>query len=265
LERAEREWRAIVQAAIGQLGAEGLVAAELFLPRAWADDRKRRREVEVPPEVTYRSQPRIAREMLTRLAPKVPFPWVLGDEEFGRARAFRDEVRALSKNYLVEVPRNTQVRRVRKGTTRTLERKQWAVEKLRRTIPVSDWAYFQVRDGEKGPIEVRATMMPVATEREGQPWVRKMLVLIETLDGSDRWYCLAHAPAVAALPDRRLPAGTALARPVCAEPFARARPARGHRLRAGAPLRLVLGPHPHAGRFSRRRLRRLVPRSALNG
>jgi SRSO17 transposase len=184
----------VYAAYVGRDDAAALVASELFLPREWAEDRKRRGEVEVPPEVAYRSQPRIAREMLARLASRLPFQWVLGDDEFGRARAFRDEARALSKSYLVDVPRNTKVRRVRKRTTGTLERKRWTVEELRRRVPVFDWAYFHVRDGEKGPIEVRAAMLPVATEREGQPWVRETLVLIETLDGSDRWYCLGYAP-----------------------------------------------------------------------
>lgn len=183
----------VYAAYVGKDDAAVLVASELFLPREWADDWKRRREVEVPTVVAYRSQPRIAREMLARLASKLPFQWVLGGDEFGR-RAFRDEARALSRSYLVDVPRSTKVRRVRKGTDGTLERKQWAVGELRRRIPVVDWAYFHVRDGEKGFIEVRATMLQVATEREGQPWARETLVLIETLDGLDRWYCLGHAP-----------------------------------------------------------------------
>jgi hypothetical protein len=129
---------------------------------------------------------------------------VLGDDEFGRARAFRDAARALSKSYLVDVPRSTKVRSVRRGTEGTLERKQRAVEELRRRIPVDDWAYFPVRDGEKGLIEVRATMLPVATEREGQPWVQETLVLIETLDGLDHWHCLGHAPMVPRCPARRV-------------------------------------------------------------
>jgi SRSO17 transposase len=184
----------VYAAYVGRDDAAALVAAELFLPREWAQNRKRRADVEIPPEVTYQSQPKIARDMLALLAPKLPFQWVLGDDEFGRTRAFRDDIRALSKNYIVDVPKNTMVRRVRRGTSGTLERRRWEVEKLRRQIPVADWSHFHVRNGEKGPIEVRATMLPVATERSGEPWVHETLVIIETLDGSDRWYCLAHAP-----------------------------------------------------------------------
>jgi SRSO17 transposase len=179
---------------VGRDDAAALVGAELFLPREWVQDRERRKQVEVPAEVSYRSQPTIARQMLQRLAPQLPFRWVLGDDEFGRTQAFRDDIRALSKGYVLDVPRNTMVRRVRKGTTGRLERKQWKVEHLRRQIPVADWSHFHVRDGEKGPIEVRATMLPVATRRVGKPWVHETLVIIETLDGAERWYCLAYSP-----------------------------------------------------------------------
>jgi SRSO17 transposase len=183
----------VYAAYVGRDDAAALVAAELFLPRAWADDRGRRANVDVPSDVVYRSQPRIALEMLKHLAAKMPFQWALGDDEFGRSRALRDELRALSKHYIVDVPKNTIVRRVRKGMDNILERKRWQIQEIRRRIPVADWSYFRVRDGEKGPVEVRATMLSVATERTRQPWVRETLVIIETLDGKDRWYCLASA------------------------------------------------------------------------
>ena len=186
---------------IGRDDSAALVAADLFLPRKWSKEKKRRAQVDVPPQVVYRSQPEIALQMLERMGQQLPFRWVLGDDEFGRSRAFRDKIRSLSKCYVVDVPRNTVVRRVRKGSDGTLERRKWKAEEIRRTIPVADWRHFHVRNGEKGPIEVRATMLPVATEREGGPWVQERLVIIETLEGSDRWYCLVHAPNNIALAD----------------------------------------------------------------
>jgi hypothetical protein len=46
--------------------------------------------------------------------------------------------------------------------------------------------YFKARDGEKGPIEVRATMLDVATERENRTCAQEKLVVIETLDPTFR-------------------------------------------------------------------------------
>jgi SRSO17 transposase len=189
----------VYAAYVGKNDATAIVAADLFLPKEWAEDMERRAEVYVPPEASYRTQPEIGIEIIEQMTAELPFAWVLADDEYGRTRAFRDKVRTLSKNYVVDVPRDTIVRRVRIGTTDTLERRQWGVQDLRRRIPVKSWNYFHIRDGEKGPIEARATMLPVATHRDDETWVKETLVIIETLDGSERWYCLAHGPPGTAL------------------------------------------------------------------
>ena len=188
----------VYAAYVGRDDATALVEARLFLPREWTDDPIRRAEVSIPPETKYQTQPQIARSILHDLAGKLPFKWVLGDDEFGRTQAFRDEARNLGLNYVLDVPRDTVVRRFRRGD-HALSRRHWQVQDLRRRVPVADWSYFRVRDGEKGPIEVRATRLDVATQREGRLWVPETLVIIETLDGADRWYCLAHATGGASL------------------------------------------------------------------
>jgi SRSO17 transposase len=185
----------VYAAYVGKNELTALVGAELYLPEAWASDRARRIEAYVPPEVVYRSQPEIGAAIVKELAPRVPFEWVLGDDEFGRARHFRDAVAAEGKSYVVDVPENTSVRRVNKWGR--VGDKNWNVKKLVRSRPVSDWRRFHIRDGEKGPIEKRALMLPVATRRENVPpekrWVHEVLVVIEELDATQRWYCLAKA------------------------------------------------------------------------
>lgn len=180
---------------VGKDDAAAIVAADLFLPEEWSSDKERRARVYVPSEVSYRTQPEIGTRMIEQLAPKLPVTWVVADCEYGRTREFRDMARALGKSYVVEVPRDTHVRRVRRGTQDTLERKSWEVQELRKQVPVKSWSRFHIRDGEKGPIEVRATMLAAASHREGKKWVKETLIIMETLDGSDRWYCLGHAPA----------------------------------------------------------------------
>jgi len=184
----------VYAAYVGRDEATAMVGAELFLPKEWCEDPERREKVYVPPQVSYRSQPQIGGALVEQLSAQMPFSWVLADSEFGRTGAFRDWARLLGKNYVVEVPKNTHVRRIRAGTEDTLERRQWQVEELRGQIPVKSWSYFHIRDGEKGPIEARATMLAVATHRDGKDWIKETLVIMETLDGRDRWYYLAHAP-----------------------------------------------------------------------
>lgn len=177
---------------VGKNDASALVAAELFLPRKWIGDKNRRKDVHIPPEAVYKTQPEIACEILKRLTHRLPFEWVLGDDEFGRTQELRDTARELNKSYIFDVPKNTVVRRFRKGGN-TLLKKRWNVVDLVRRIPVIDWQYFHVRNGEKGPIEVRAAIVPVATERDGNIWTPESFIVVETLDGRDRWYYLSHS------------------------------------------------------------------------
>ena len=182
----------VYAAYVGKGDAAALVAADLFLPEEWVDDEARRRKAFVPGDVTYRTQPTIAMDMLRELDGKLPFQWVMADDEFGRTRALRDLTHALGKSYIVDVPRNTVMRRIRGDGV--LAHKKWQANRLVRKLPVAMWHHFHVRDGEKGPHRVRAAMVPVATERDDKSWVPETLVVIETLNGSQRWYCLARVP-----------------------------------------------------------------------
>jgi len=182
----------VYAAYVGRDDAAALVESELFVPEVWTKDEERRQQVYMPPEVTYRTQPKIATDMLARLAGKLPFTWVLADDEFGRTQAFRDQARALGKSYVLDVPENTQMRRI--GEDGRLCLKRWEAREIIKTIRSSQWKYFHVRDGEKRPIEVWAAMLTVVTHREDGSWVPETFVVIETLDRSQRWTCLAHAP-----------------------------------------------------------------------
>ena len=182
----------VYAAYVGKSELATLVGAELFLPAKWAEDPERREATYVPEEITYRTQPEIARQLVEMLAKKrLPFQWVLADDEFGRTRAFRDSIAALGKSYVVDVPENTVVRRVRKSGV--VRKKSWEAKALAARVPVSDWTYFHVRDGEKRRIEVRATSLSIATHRDDNTWVPEILLVIETTDGTQRWYCLARS------------------------------------------------------------------------
>ena len=64
-----------------------LLDRELYLPQVWADDGERRREAGVPEEVTFRTKPQLAQDMLGRAVESgVPFSWVTGDDVYGTAR-----------------------------------------------------------------------------------------------------------------------------------------------------------------------------------
>jgi SRSO17 transposase len=190
----------VYAAYVGKGDAAALVASELYLPEEWIKDEARREAAFVPEEAVYRTQPEIAMEIVNTLAGELPFTWVMGDDEFGRCKAVRDHVRVLGKSYIMDVPKNTIVRMIRQGKVGRLPRKRRAVQDVVRRLPPVAWSVFHVRDGEKGPVKVRAAMVPVMTERDNTKgatvdrcWVEETFVVIETLDGKDRWYCMAHA------------------------------------------------------------------------
>lgn len=178
---------------VGAQDLSTIVASEIFLPKEWLEDKERREKAFIPEEVEYKSQAKLAIDMVGMLASEaMPFSWVLGDDEFGRSREFRDGVASHHKNYVLDVPSNTAVRRQTKQGH--LRERRWSICKLRRRLHKDEWTQLIVRDGEKGPIEVRAVALPVATPRGGGRWVRETLLIIETVDETQRWYCLCHAP-----------------------------------------------------------------------
>ena len=58
--------------------------------QVWAEDWERRKEAGVPGDVSFRTKPRLAQEMLERaLEAGVPFAWVTGDAVYGSDRRLR--------------------------------------------------------------------------------------------------------------------------------------------------------------------------------
>src|ERR671932_911068 len=61
-----------------------LLDRELYLPKAWTDDRARCEQAGIPRTRSFQTKPAFAQQMLTRLREaKVPFRWVTGDSVYG--------------------------------------------------------------------------------------------------------------------------------------------------------------------------------------
>jgi len=82
-----------------------VLASDLYLPQAWAQDADRRREASVPQELTYRPKWRIALEQVkAALAGGVKLNWVVFDEDYGRIPAFWFGLDAMGQSAVGEVP-----------------------------------------------------------------------------------------------------------------------------------------------------------------
>jgi len=86
------------------------VAYRLYLPEAWAKDRRRRRTAGVPDALEFRTKWQIALEQITQLAVEgVPAAPVVADAGYGVVTAFRDALTAHGIAYVVGISTETTV------------------------------------------------------------------------------------------------------------------------------------------------------------
>lgn len=172
---------------------QSLLDAQLYLPQEWVDDPERRAATYVPEDITFKTGWQIADELLVSAEEGVPHAWVVGDDEFGRPSEFRDRLADRGQRYLLEVPSNTLVRRPDNWPGR---RKKWRQVHCRKdALAANRWRTLRVRDGEKGPIEVRAFATRVETRRLGSTPREEILLVMQTLNGTRTWYFLASQDA----------------------------------------------------------------------
>lgn len=178
---------------LGYASSKGhtLVDCRLYLPKSWATDRARRAEAHVPKEVTFKTGWELGYEMLKERSSVLPHKWVVGDDAYGHPLALRKRLNADGERYLLEVPSNTQVQiNSRNG--------RWQrADSVADSLPAKRWTRVRTRDGDKGPIEVRAVKLRVATRAgNGKRTVGQRETLLITQRGTERWYYLSNAKGV---------------------------------------------------------------------
>jgi SRSO17 transposase len=120
---------------------------ELYLPRAWLEDRARCAEAGIGVEVPFRTKPELALTMLTRaLDAGVPAGWVTADEIYGQNGALRLALEERGLPYVLAVP-------VNQYTIGTLDGRigQHRVDALSAALPQNAWTRLSAGDGAKGP------------------------------------------------------------------------------------------------------------------
>jgi len=147
-----------------------LLDHRLFLPEAWCAEapeaKDRRDRAHVPEDVTFRTKPRIAAELVRDVAVlgQVALDWVVADSEYGRAGHFLDELELLGQRYVLAVPVTSvfwttdpadcvpaHSGRGRKPTAPVREAARTVVE-IAKGLPASAWTALEVREGALGPL-----------------------------------------------------------------------------------------------------------------
>ena len=145
----------------------------------------------------------------------IPFRWVTADEDFGKNPAFLDEIAALGKWYLIEVPADTRVwlrkpvveppgrgligrprtrPRVAANAPRPREVREWATQ-----LPKSAWQRRTIQEGSQGPMVAEFAFLRVTTIRQGLPGPRVWAVFRRSLSSTPEYkFYLSNAPATCA-------------------------------------------------------------------
>ncbi len=163
-----------------------LVDRRLYLPEKWFTPAyaERRARCGVPPEVTFRTKPQLAGEIVATLRARavLPFHYVTGDEGFGANTVLLDHLAANDLIYLAEVPHTTRVWREREDTVAE-GAGPTAVEVgvLAATLPAAAWTRQVIKEGAKGPLEADIARVRARATRDGQPGPDVWVVLRRSL------------------------------------------------------------------------------------
>jgi SRSO17 transposase len=191
-----------------------LLDHQVYLPREWAGDRKRRRQTRVPKGLRFQTKPQLARALWQRVqaAGHVRFDWLTFDEGYGRNGAFLSRLEAAGQHYVAEVPTTTSVwpsdpwqpdrpyagvgprpRQARRGAGRS-------VRDVAADLPAAAWQTLQLREGAAGPLVFQFACLRVWARRNKKPGPPVWLLVRRSLAAEpDVKYYLCHAEATTAL------------------------------------------------------------------
>lgn len=156
-----------------------LMDRELYVPREWTDDSKRRRAAKVPEAVEFATKPQLAQRMIERaMTAQVPFAWITGDEVYGDNRSLRVWLEQQGLHFVLAVRSNQYVWPDVNG--------QMTVERLATTVAPQDWATLSAGDGAKGPRLYDWVRIPLLSwQMPGERW---LLLRRSRCDGKLAYY-----------------------------------------------------------------------------
>ena len=117
---------------------------ELYLPKAWTEDRARCRAARVPEQVGFRTKPQLARVMLERaLDAGVPASWVTADEVYGQDPALRGWLEGRGMAHVLAI-KSSELLAVGDGPAKL------SAAQLAAAVPAEHWVGASAGHGAKG-------------------------------------------------------------------------------------------------------------------
>jgi SRSO17 transposase len=178
-----------------------LIDHRLFLPKEWANDPQRRQETGVPEDVVYKETWQIFLDQVDECK-DVPHSWITADAEFGRVYQCRLGLRDRQERYVVDVRNDMLIRDLRatppkrKGNRGPQPLPPWqSIEAWTESQPPTAWTRFEIRAGEKRPLEVEAVQTQVQARDDKRVGDEERLVVIRTVNNPEAktWSTLSNA------------------------------------------------------------------------
>jgi len=176
-----------------------LLDRELYLPKAWTEDRERCRRSGIPDERAFATKPALAQQMLARaFDAKVALAWITGDSVYGDDRSLRGWLEEHNQAYVLAVSSNESV---------WVEQQQQQIKTVLSELPPEHWERHSAGAGSKGPRWY--DWQRVALSQPPQPgWNRWLLVRRSISEPSDLTAYIVFGPAQCTLADLVRVAGT---------------------------------------------------------
>jgi SRSO17 transposase len=188
----------------------------LYLPQEWfaTDHRHLREACALPESIHFQTEGELALSMLRELHERgvVPFQWVAYDESYGKNPAFSQEIAAMHKWYMAEVPSDTRVwlctplveepgqglmgrprlhRRVRRSASAPEELRALVV-----SLPKAAWHRRLIHEGSKGPLRADFALVRVTPIHDRLPAIRQWLICRRSLGPQPELkFYLSNAPS----------------------------------------------------------------------
>jgi SRSO17 transposase len=143
------------------------IAYRLYLPRAWTDDKARRKKAHVPASIRFKTKPQIALEQIrAALKASVAPGVVLMDASYGNNSILRQAIRGLGVTYVASILSTTKVRPVREDDPKP---RRISVEELALCLPKRAWRTVAWREGTNKKLRsrfarVRVRVSPIRGE-----------------------------------------------------------------------------------------------------
>ncbi|KSZ55930.1 endonuclease DDE [Rhodococcus pyridinivorans KG-16] len=136
-----------------------LIDRELYLPKAWTENRDRCRDAGIDDSIEFATKPELAQSMIERaLDAGVPFGWVTADEAYGQVSRLRMWLESRGVAHVLAVPKSQMVV--------SMQLRQRRAHAVIAELDESAWQTMSCGDGAHGPRVYDWAAAPIRPIRE---------------------------------------------------------------------------------------------------